>query len=92
MFVVRNGLPYFIKGENDKMVYPCEIDAFSYRVDYTKGVPSPKDIKSIMTDSEIRAKFNIVPIDGWDSENNKLITVTNKKVSSIFQSETVSKK
>ncbi len=88
MFIIHNGLPYYVKQDNMAKMYPCEIDAFSYKVDFSKGIITPNKIQSVMTDGEIRAKFNIIPINGWDNVKNTLITVTNKKVSSIISNKT----
>lgn len=91
MFIICNGLPYFVKINDMTKMYPCEIDAFSYKVDFNKSLITPTKIQSVMTDEEIRAKFNIIPIDDWDNENNKLIAVSNKKITSIINSAKTTK-
>lgn len=86
MFIVDKGLPYYIS-EDYKKMYPCEIDAFSYSVDFSKPI-SVLLIDCVLTDNEVRAKLGIVAVDGWDKANNKIVKVSNKTVSSKSNSTT----
>lgn len=81
MFVVYNDLPYYINGEANKM-YPCTISAFGYVVNFAKPMGVPARVDSIMTDSEIRKRFNIRVVDGWDKAKDRPKRVSNKTVSS----------
>lgn len=80
MFIVQGNLPYYVK-DDFKVMYPCEIDAFSYNVDFKSPLTVVK-VDCVMTDSEIRAKFGIFAVDGWDKTNNKIKKISNKTVSS----------
>ena len=90
MFIVNNNLPYYINEDRTK-IFPCEIDGFSYKVYFEKPLSAPTHISSIMTYEEIKKRFNVVIVDGWDKVKDIPKKVSNKKVSSYIMSSNSNK-
>ena len=67
--------------------FPCSVSANRVEVDFKNPVDKVDANGCIYTESEIRKRLNIKMIDSWDAENEKVVKVSNKTVSSIIVEE-----
>lgn len=83
----KNNKPFYTDGKNS---FPCALTANESVVDWeSKENLDPKYVKSYMTESEIKHYFGLKLVDAWDVKTQKVIKVSNKKVSSIKQKKKV---
>ncbi|RHT97934.1 MULTISPECIES: hypothetical protein [Erysipelotrichaceae] len=81
----KDGKPYYTTGCK---AFPCAVSANRVEVDFKNPVDKVDANGCIYTESEIRKRLNIKMIDSWDAENEKVVKVSNKTVSSIIVEET----
>lgn len=80
----KDGKPYYTTGCK---AFPCSVSANRVEVDFKNPVDKVDANGCIYTESEIRKRLNIKMIDSWDAENEKVVKVSNKTVSSIIVEE-----
>ena len=77
----KNNLPFYTDGENS---FPCAISAGETVVDFEAKSPLNKeDVKSYLTESEIKSYYDVRFVDSWDKRKQAIVKVSNKVVSSI---------
>lgn len=80
----KDGKPYYTTGCK---AFSCAVSANRVEVDFKNPVDKVDANGCIYTESEIRKRLNIKMIDSWDAENEKVVKVSNKTVSSIIVEE-----
>lgn len=80
MYILLEGKPYYYY---DERIFPCSISADSIVIDTKKPLKKKVEVKSVFTEDEIRHRLNIMMIDVWDSNEQKVIKKSNQTISSI---------
>ncbi|MEG0366519.1 MAG: hypothetical protein RR585_06770 [Coprobacillus sp.] len=79
-YILHKDKPYYFSGS---AIYPCTISASSVVVDFKKPVKEKIKVIDVYTESEIKHRLGIKLIDTWDEKKQKVVKVSNKKVSSM---------
>lgn len=84
-FFIHNEKPFYI--DEQGKIYPCAMSATATKVDFSKSYAktSQFNITSIMTEEEVRRRLGLKLVVTWDSEQGKLVEVSNDVVSSFPQ-------
>lgn len=73
-------MPYYITSDK---AFPCSISADKVLVDFKTEREKPNPLGAIYTESEIKQKLGIFLVDSWNKEQQKVVKISNKTVSSI---------
>lgn len=81
-YLIFKDKPYFTAKNK---VYPCSVSADVVTVDFKNPIKLTKDFSfdCFYTENEIKKKLGVFIVDTWDVQNNKVVKVSNKTVSSI---------
>lgn len=83
-YFLKNERPYYY--DDKQYVYPCAISADFVSVDFQNPMkvnPKKFNVPCFYTEGEVKHRLGIFMIDSWDNENQCVVKVSNKTVSSI---------
>lgn len=80
MYILLEGKPYYYY---DGRIFPCSISADSIIVDTKNHLKKKVEVKAVFTEDEIRHRLNIMMIDVWDPNEQRIIKKSNQTISSI---------